>query len=342
MNRQLLIDAIVQQTTVLIAQVATSGGARTPLSHVAHRVFLDLASELEAQGLSRKVTADMFGISLRSYQRKLNRLHESQSEKGKTLWEALFDYVGGAPVRRRSDVLKRFARDDEASVRGILVDLVDSGLVFTTGSGDDAVYRVVQAQELRAEDEAADDALVWVLIYREGPLRFDELMEKTRTDQSALTPIVERLLAAGHVQRTNDEDSEVLSAKRFELQRDVSLGWEAALYDHYHALVRTLCARLDPDTARDPQREHIGGSTYSLDVDRNHPLRDEVLGTLSRHRRELSDLRRRVNEHNDQRRPTDAPERVVVYTGQCVFPQDPPKAATPSTPTTLDTTQEHS
>src|SRR5690606_39085607 len=107
--------------------------------------------------------------------------------------------------------------------------------------GDDAAYRVVQAHELRAEDEAADDAMVWVMIYREGPLNVEELVEKTRTDRGSLTPIVERLITAGRIQRTNDERGERLSAKRFELQRDVSLGWEAALYDHYHALVRTLC-----------------------------------------------------------------------------------------------------
>ena len=33
---------------------------RAPLAHVANQVFLDLANELEAQGVSRKVSADMF------------------------------------------------------------------------------------------------------------------------------------------------------------------------------------------------------------------------------------------------------------------------------------------
>jgi hypothetical protein len=64
MNVELLIDAIFRQTTVLIAQLATHGGARAPLAHVANQVFLDLASELEAQGVSRKVGADMFGMAL--------------------------------------------------------------------------------------------------------------------------------------------------------------------------------------------------------------------------------------------------------------------------------------
>ncbi len=66
MNAQVLIDSIVRQVTVLIAQLATSGGIRAPLSHVANQVFLDLARELEEQGVSRKVSADMFGMALRA------------------------------------------------------------------------------------------------------------------------------------------------------------------------------------------------------------------------------------------------------------------------------------
>ena len=70
MKIQLLIDSIVQQTTVLIAKLATTGGVRAPLAHIANQVFVELASELESQGLSRKVTADMFGISIRYYRRR--------------------------------------------------------------------------------------------------------------------------------------------------------------------------------------------------------------------------------------------------------------------------------
>jgi hypothetical protein len=53
MNAQVLINAVVRHTTVLIAQLATSGGLRAPLAHLANQVFLDLATELERQGVSR-------------------------------------------------------------------------------------------------------------------------------------------------------------------------------------------------------------------------------------------------------------------------------------------------
>jgi hypothetical protein len=46
MNRQVLIDQVVRQTMILIAQLATTGGTRAPLAHLADRVFFHLAREL--------------------------------------------------------------------------------------------------------------------------------------------------------------------------------------------------------------------------------------------------------------------------------------------------------
>ena len=106
MNVGYLIDSIVQQTTVLIAQVATTAGVRAPLAHVANRVFLDLVTEIERQGVARKVVADMFGLALRSYQQKVQRLSESATDSGRTLWEASCspcsssDRPKGGPARR--------------------------------------------------------------------------------------------------------------------------------------------------------------------------------------------------------------------------------------------------
>src|SRR5689334_17368653 len=117
MNVELLIHAIVRQTTLLIAQLATGGGVRAPLSQVADQVFLDLVSELERQGVSRKVSADMFGMGLRSYRRKIQRLTESSTERGRSLWEAVLEHVRGSGPVSRLELLERFVRDDEAQVR---------------------------------------------------------------------------------------------------------------------------------------------------------------------------------------------------------------------------------
>src|SRR5262245_34223367 len=141
MNAPLVINAIVRQTTVLIAQLSITAGLRAPLAHVASRVFLELVAELERQGVGRKGVADMFGLALRSYQQKVQRLSESVTDRGTTLWEAIYRHLHDKGVVTRADVLNRFARDDSAIVRSILNDMVTTGVVYKTGRGPSTVYR---------------------------------------------------------------------------------------------------------------------------------------------------------------------------------------------------------
>src|SRR5262245_59163681 len=156
MDTKLLIDAIVRQTTVLIAQLSTAAGIRAPLAHVADQIFLELAQEIERQGVGRKVVADMFGMALRTYQKRVQRLNESGSQRGRTLWEAVFDYLSeqqDAPVRRKQ-LEARFRNDSADSVAAVLNDLVASGLVYATGRGAGASYRVLSPSERRVAEEA--------------------------------------------------------------------------------------------------------------------------------------------------------------------------------------------
>ena len=130
MTIELLIHAIVRQTTILIAQLATSRGIRAPLAQIADQVFIELAREIERQGVSRKVSADMFGLGLRTYRRKIQRLSESSTERGRSLWEVVLEHIKTQGVVTRREILARFPSDDEAQVRSVLRDLCDSQLVF--------------------------------------------------------------------------------------------------------------------------------------------------------------------------------------------------------------------
>src|SRR5215471_10583667 len=130
MNVRLLIEAVVRQTTVLLAELATAGGLRAPLANVADRVFIELARELDAHGVSRSVSADMFGLALRTYLRRIRRYDESATEKGASLWEAVLRFIEGRQAVSRNEILDAFAKDDETQIRSVLQDLTDSGLIF--------------------------------------------------------------------------------------------------------------------------------------------------------------------------------------------------------------------
>jgi hypothetical protein len=314
MNVSSLIDAVVRQTTVLIAQLATSAGIRAPLAHVADQVFLDLVRALRGQGVGGKVIADMFGMALRTYHGRVQRLSESATDRGRTLWEAVLGFVQERGLVPRGDVMQRFRYDDEATVRGVLNDLVESGLVFKSGRGDRTVYRAASPEELGTGDRAEGDAaLVWVAVNRYQPATREQIAAALVMDEAALDAALARLVADG---RVVEADGGYRCDACF-VPYGTPAGWEAALFDHYQAMVTAICTKLRRGANQARPDDRIGGSTYGFDVWPGHPFEDEVYGLLRETRAKASDLRARVDGHNaGAGAPPDETRRVIFYVGQ--------------------------
>lgn len=323
MNTELLIDAIVRQTTILVAQLATARGARTPLADIAEQVFADLVRELHRQGVSRKVAADMFGIALRTYRRKVQRLSESETVAGRSLWEAVHDFLNEREVANQAEVLTHFYADDQQIVRGVLQDLVESGLVFRAGRGGTSSYRVATRADLehsRSEDRDSDsmDMLVWAVVYRLGPIERSHLATHFSLPAAELDEALFRLTASGRATSTETAGVKTYRAEAFTLPLGETHGWEAAVFDHFQAVVTTICRRLQDVPATPSLGDQIGGSTYTLEVWPEHPLEGEVLGELAAFRRRLGELRDRVVAHNRSSHVPSQRSKVVIYGGQCV------------------------
>ena len=332
MNLQLLIDSILRQTTILVAQLATAHGVRAPLANVANQVFLDLSKELNQQGVSRKVSADMFGMALRTYLRKIQRLSESSTDGGRSLWEAVLSYIDQHTAVTRAEVLGRFHRDDAEIVRGVLHDLCETALVFRTGSGHSTLYRSANQEDwnrMAPAASAGQDEFLWVLIYREGPLSREALAKQTRRQD--LDAALQRLLESGRVSAvTRGAETEYCSSEFF-VPRDASVGWEAAVFDHFQAMVKTILGRLSPSA--EGREQQIGGSTYSYDVWPGHPLEAEALAQLREFRERTTRLRERIREHNQAHGTPPTYLSVTFYAGQSVLENGPTEAdPTASTP----------
>jgi hypothetical protein len=314
MTVQLLIDSIVRQVTVLIAQLATSGGLRAPLAHVANQVFVELAHELEAQGISRKVSADMFGMALRAYIRKLRRLGEGKTDQGKTLWQAVLEFIREQPMVTRARVLDRFRCDGDLEVSAIIHDLLDSGLIFSSGTGQQAVFRAANDQELTQISKIyagqGFDDLVWVTVFRAGPITEADLAALLGGPAPGLPDAITRLVQLGHVERLA---SGLLRAQDFLIPLGTTVGWEAAVFDHIQAVVQTICQRLE----RDGDRDWIGGSTYTFDVWPGHPLESTVKSQLAELRQRCGALRTQVSDYNAQHGLEQQYEQITTYVGQC-------------------------
>jgi hypothetical protein len=135
---------------VEVAKLATSGGARLSLSRLNDQVFLELTSELERQGVTKNVIADMFGMALRTYHRRVQQVRQEHAER-RTVWEAVHELVRAASPISAHAVHQRFLRHPSELVAGALNDLVHSGLVSRSGWGEKAVYRVAASSAARAE-----------------------------------------------------------------------------------------------------------------------------------------------------------------------------------------------
>ncbi|MEY2931925.1 MAG: hypothetical protein RL033_2674 [Pseudomonadota bacterium] len=325
MNSKLLVDAIVRQTTVLIAQVCTAAGVRGPLAHIADQVFLGLSREIEAQGVGRKIVADMFGMALRSYQKKVQRLAESASVQDSTLWEAILDFLrdrGGVP---RKEVFARFARDDESAVAAVLNDLVCSGLAYATGQGGSALYGLTSVQDrerlAHGDQEDSASAMLWLVVYREGPIDAATLDQRLGLGAEQTQEYLALLEREGRIQR--DPHSGAYSSAAMLVPVGARMGWEAAVFDHFQAVSKAIAAKLRVG-AQSGQNDVIGGATLSFDLHPTHPLRDEAYGLLRDVRARVNDLWKRVSDHNRQH-PVDEDEliKLTFYMGQNVESGEP-------------------
>jgi len=326
MEPTLLIDAIVRQTTVLIAQLATSAGVRAPLTRTANQVFLDLVGQLKEQGLGNKVIADMFGLALSTYHDKVRRMSESQSERGRSLWEATFSYVHERESLLQTEVLTRFRNDDEASVRAVLNDLVESGLVFRSGRGDGTTLRAARPEEVslaRDPTDAGVASLVWLVVHRQGPTTLMDIRAMVPVDVERLERVLSRLLAEGRVEIRGQKPDERYAVGDCVIAAGDATGWEAAVFDHYQAVVTAICSKLRRGAQKSAADDALGGSTYGFTVLPGHPHHDEVVGILAKLRSDLSQLRQKVHDYNASHAgPPEERIGVIAYVGQNVIEGD--------------------
>lgn len=322
MSSQALIDSIVQQTTVLIAHLATRDGERTPVTRIANRVFLDLTAELQAQGVAKSVIADMFGMALRTYHRRLRALRQSVDDRERSVWEAVLDYVRAGQPRSGLDVQDHLLHEDPELITGVLRDLTQSGLLYRSGRGPGALYRVADSTDLARADaqtrSQAAESLVWVQVYRHGPIDRASLTQLCHMDDDVVGSALVSLQSDGRVLADGEPGAPRFQSPRFDVPVGDKAGWEAAVLDHHQALVSAMCVKLRMRDTASVGADVVGGATYTFDVGPGHPLADEARELLSEVRHKLVDLRNRVDAHNLRHGSPDPSEPVTFYAGQYV------------------------
>jgi hypothetical protein len=322
MNLKLLIDGIVRQTTVLIAQLSTAAGIRSPLARVADQVFVELAREIEAQGVRRQVVADMFGMALRSYQKKMRRLTESASVREQTLWQAVLELVEKEqPTRAR--VVERFDYDGEREVAAVLKDLVRTGLVSVTGTGEHAIYTLtdpaVREKARRGGDLEALANWAWVMLFRHEAETRSELAAGLGVEQAEADAAVQELVRSG---RVVEQDGRLRSGN-VALPLGAEQGWEAAILDHFRTVAVAIGTKIRTGFGGAKADDRIGGSTFTFTVTPEHPHAREVYDLLRKTRIGAQALWDKVAAYNQDHAPDpQRSTRVSFYVGQTLEMDD--------------------
>jgi hypothetical protein len=270
----------------------------------------------------------MFGLTLRTYHKKLRRLSESETFRGQSLWTAVHRHIQDNGPLGRAEIFLRFRNDDETTLRSVLTDMVDAGVLYVSGKGEHTTYRAMDVTELSKAPPDAPEALqhlVWVAIYRFGPLFLEGLVDIVPAAQDQLQSALDVLTEDGRVEQTTIDGKPQYKATHCYIPVAAGAGWEASVFDHYQAVVTTVCRKLSLLHQPGGDEDGTGGSTYRFTVWPGHPHRRRVFETLARLRQELVQLRQDVetfNEDHDASDP-DSYEYVVSYVGQAALSREP-------------------
>ncbi len=165
--------------------------------------------------------------------------------------------------------------------------------------------------------------LLWIAIYRGGALTLDQMVAMTGAARAEVGDALDQLLEEGRVIEEERDAELVYRCETCLIPMDQTAGWEAAIFDHYNALVTALCVKLRQLRLATLPSDVVGGSTYSFDVPEGHPHADEVLALLRETRERVSALRQKVTAYNDEHgRGEEAGRKVTFYFGQSVVEPD--------------------
>lgn len=315
------IRTIVDEFASMIAAMATKGGGRLSLEGLDNHFQQALIRSLVDQQLNHKVIADMLGMSLSSFGRHLARARNLDHDQNDSQWSKLYAFISAHPNTSRDDILKRFYPVEEVLIAGLLRDMVSNELVTIDRNDGTWRYRVIDGadfERLVANETARQANFVWVAIHRYGPLSQAQLAAKLAVTETQLDRALATLTATGRVDIIDDDTpTPLLAVTNYNItQADAS--WESAVYDHLHAVFKTVTERLKADTTT---HLHASGSTYSFDIWENHPANTQLFNLVNDFRKKTSELWDDLVRHNREHIDGDDPHQLTLYFGEICLPK---------------------
>ncbi len=184
--RHALVHMLAYNAGRVIANTAMSDGLRRTLGWTQDVFFLGIIEELERLDISRKIAADMLGMTLRTYQRRVSAIQENP-HTGFNLWHRLHSRLD-TPARRET-ILAWFEASREPQIVSMLHDMVKEGWLKLE---DDLYSAVVAVQNWTDElldeyvqlnfnfSEPPDDLGAWAVRIGVDVEQLEDALERAR------------------------------------------------------------------------------------------------------------------------------------------------------------------
>lgn len=323
MSRSMNFAGLQARVVPLVGELFATLAAQNPLrmhfADIAGKTMLDIVENLRQSGVSQEAIAASLGLTITGYRAKMRRLRETHrageeraEDEPRTLLERAFAVVDDHPGISETEVLAHFRGVKVDSIRGVLQFLVRSGVLERETVRSDRRYtarRRAPAGESTARDAA-------VLLYRDGPLTLTELAQRLELPVERCTVIIDQLAAEDCLIETTRDGEPAWTATAYHIPLDASEGYEAAIWDHLAAVIRSICKKLRLGRHGASLPDTTGGATFTFHLPEEHPLYAEVTGWLAESRLKFEDWLARAEALDIA--PDAALKEVTVYVGQLV------------------------
>lgn len=318
-DANLLIRTLFELTAQMSVDVIHASGARPDLKHIMDEVFMTFAEQFHEIGLPRSVAADMFGLVVRSYLKRIQNYEENRGEVSQPLWKRILLLIAEEPNIDLETLLSRFPVGYVKSVKTSLNDLCDQGVLVETRRRKVVRYTIGLDTQVEEDKYEQVKQFVWLLIFNaKQPLTHEKISQTLHPVYSGelIEQCLGDLIAEGRV--AQNQSTTPSSYVNNGQETPPPFGWESAVYMHLHAVFNALMLKLNMmihDDAPNVPGHYIGGSTWTFRLWEGHPMEDEVLNTLSQQREAMQVLFERSKTHEE---PEDQEQiyQCDLYVGQ--------------------------
>jgi hypothetical protein len=313
----LLITIVVRKSADLVATVATQGGSRHSLAEVPNRFHEALAEALDARNVPRKVAAEMFGVGLRTHQRRLKQAHEAPVTKRETLSARVYRLVSVAGESTKLDIELAFQDVPAHLLASALRDLQKNDLLLRTQHGAEVRFATTgRSGVLQDADEFhVLQHFLSALVHRLGPVRSRDLCPLVDEPLELVESALQTLEHDGFLASEGPQTARQWVSRNKAMPRKAGPRRLATLGDHFVAVLTNLMGAVeenDPETM--DTSPSSAGTSVAIEVPEGHALVGELHEAFRVFRTTVADIQKRAEGLEDAGN-TSPPVRLSSYAG---------------------------